>query len=253
MIITMSPAKSLDFETPAVIKKNTTPEFAESARYLNNILKNWSVDDIRDEMAINPKLAYQVYQYIQSFDMSRTPQRQAVFAYNGIAYLGLQPETFSKADWDFAQDHLISLSGMYGVLRPMDLIKPYRLEAKIRVENERGKDLYAYWTDTITEYLSKRMLADDNVWINLASNEYSKMVNKKALPKDATVITPVFKEQTSSGYKTIVVYTKKSRGTMSRFIIQNRLKKVEDLKHFDVDGYSFSPDLSKKNEWVFVR
>lgn len=249
----MSPAKNMDFETEATIKDSTVPEFLESAEYLNGLLRSWSADDIRDAMNINPKLAYQVYQYVQSFDMNRTPQRQAVLAYNGIAYLGLEAESFSKTDWEFAQDHLISLSGMYGPLRPKDLIKPYRLEASIKVANDRGKDLYAYWTDTLTEYLSKRMLADDNVLINLASNEYSKMINKKALPKGAKVITPVFKESIGDGYKTIVVYTKKSRGTMSRFIIQNKLKNVEDLKHFDVDGYSFSPDLSKNNEWVFVR
>ncbi|MDL2215196.1 peroxide stress protein YaaA [Dysgonomonas sp. OttesenSCG-928-M03] len=253
MIITLSPAKMMDFANPATIKKNSCPEFEKDAEYLNDLLKDWSVDDIRSAMSINPKMAHEVYQYIHSFDMSRTPRKQAALAYNGIAYLGLEAETFSKADWDFAQNHLISLSGMYGALRPMDLIKPYRLEAQIKVQNDRGVDLYAYWKDTITTYLSERLREDDNVWVNLASNEYSKMVDKKALPKDVTIITPVFKEQRGNGYKTIVVYAKKARGVMSRFIIQNKLKKVDDLKSFDVDGYSFSPDLSKKNEWVFVR
>ncbi len=253
MIITLSPAKMMDFVAPATIKKSTHPEFEKDAEYLNGLLKSWSVDDIRDSMSINPKIAHEVYQYIHAFDMDRTPRKPAVLAYNGIAYLGLDAETFSKSDWDFAQDHLVSLSGMYGALRPMDLIKPYRLEAQIKVQNKRGADLYAYWKDTVTSYLSDRLKKDDNVWINLASNEYTKMIDKKALPKDVTIITPVFKEQRGNSYKTIVVYAKKSRGTMSRFIIQNKLKKVEDLKHFDVDGYSFAPDLSKGGEWVFVR
>lgn len=253
MIITMSPAKSMDFENKPTINKHTLPEFLKDAEYLNGLLKSWSVDDIREAMNINPKLAYQVYQYVQSFDMERTSSKQAVLAYNGIAYLGLEAETFNQKDWNFAQDHLISLSGLYGALRPMDMIRPYRLEASIKVQNNKGADLYTYWSEKLTKYISDRMLADDNILVNLASNEYSKLINKKALPKGARVITPTFKELVGDRYKTIVVYTKKSRGTMSRFIIQNRLTDIEDLKHYDVDGYSYSPDLSKKDDWVFVR
>lgn len=249
----MSPAKIMDFESEATIKDSTIPEYIKDAEYLNGILKKWSVEDIQLAMTLNPKLAYQVYQFVQSFDLPKVSRKQAALAYNGIAYLGLEAESFTKQDWEFAQDHLVSLSGLYGPLRPMDEIKPYRLEASIKVENKRGKDLYAYWNDTITEYLSKRMLTDDNVLINLASNEYSKLINKKELPKDSRVITPVFKELVGDRYKTIVVYTKKCRGTMTRFIIQNKLTNAEDLKHFDVDGYSFSPDLSKGDQWVFAR
>lgn len=253
MIVTLSPAKSLDFDTAVSLKRGTKPEFEEDARYLNGLLKSWSAEEIQDEMKVNPKIAYEVRQFIQSFDMDRSTLRQAALAYNGIAYQGLQAETFRENDWEFAQDHLLSLSGMYGALRPMDMIKAYRLEAKIKVRNKRGLDLYAYWTDTVTQYLIKRLRQDDNIWVNLASNEYSKMINRKALSENVQIITPVFKELVDDNYKMIVVYAKKARGTMSRFIIKNKLKDVEDLKHFDMDGYSFSPDLSKGGEWVFIR
>lgn len=253
MIITLSPAKLMDFATSPTIKEHTTPQFSKNAKYLNDLLKDLSASQIKDMMSINPKQAHQVYQYIQSYNMERTPQKQAALVYNGIAYSGLVAETFAKEDWAFAQNHLIILSGLYGALRPMDLIKPYRLEAQIKLENEKGKNLYAYWTDTITEYFTKRLEADDNIWINLSSQEYTKVINKKALPEGTTIVTPIFKQDTEKGYKQIVVYAKKARGMMSRFIIQNRIKKVEDLKHFDAEGYSFAPDLSKGEEWIFIR
>lgn len=253
MIITMSPAKLLDFDSPSDIKKSTDLLFEKDSDYLNNLMKDFSPDNIREIMGVNPKIAHQVYQYIQSFEMKRTPRKQAAVAYNGIAFKGLDAESFTKEDWGFAQKHLVFISGLYGVVRPTDMIKPHRLEAQIKLPNERGNDLYAYWSETVTEYLSSQLQSDDNVWVNLASNEYSKVILKKNLPQGCTVITPTFKQQTDTGYKMIVVYAKKARGMMSRFIIRNRLKKVEDIKHFDVEGYSFSPNLSKKDEWVFVR
>jgi len=253
MIITLSPAKLMDFETPSNIKKHTTPQFSDSADYLNELLKNFSATEIKELMHINPKQAHQVYQYIQSFGMDRTPQKQAALAYNGIAYSGLVAKTFTKEDWDFAQEHLVIVSGLYGALRPLDMIKPYRLEAQIKLENERGKDLYAYWSETVTQYFAKRLQADDNTWVNLSSQEYTKVIDKKTLPKGTTIITPIFKQHTDKGYKQIVVYAKKARGMMSRFIIQNKLTKAEDIKLFDVEGYSFAPDLSKKDEWIFIR
>lgn len=253
MIVTMSPAKLLDFESSVSVEKSTKPLFEKDAVYLNGLMREYLPNDIKELMDINPKLAHQVYEYIQAFDMKRTPKRQAALAYNGIAFQGLEAETFTPQDWVFAQEHLLFISGLYGAVRPMDTIKPYRLEAKIKLENRKGKDLYAYWSDTVTKYLSEQLMADDNTWINLSSNEYSKVINKKALPKGCTIITPTFKQQTDNGYKMIVVYAKKARGMMSRFIVQNRLKNVEDIKHFDTEGYSFSPNLSKKGEWVFVR
>lgn len=253
MIITLSPAKLMDFETPVPIKESTTPLYEKEANELYKLLEKDSVSEISSLMSINPQLAHDVYQYIHAFPLSKTPRRQAAFAYNGIAYQGLNARTMSKDDLQFAQKHLIHISGLYGVLRPLDLIKPYRLEMQIALANNKGKNLYDFWTETISKYLAKQMEADDNIWINLASKEYAKAVNRKLLPKDHKVITPIFKQETDKGYKQIVVYAKKARGMMSRFIIQNRIKDIEHLKAFDTEGYAFAPQLSDEKEWVFIR
>ena len=253
MIITLSPAKLQDFESPLHITESTTPLHAKEAKMLYKSLEGISVSEIASLMSINPQLAHNVYQYIHAFPLSKTPQRQAALAYNGIAYQGLNAKTFSDKDWEFAQKHLIHISGLYGVLRPLDLIKPYRLEMQIPVVNNKGKDLYAFWSETISKYVAKQMKADDNILINLASKEYAKAIDKKLLPKGTLVITPIFKQQTDKGFKQIVVYAKKARGLMSRFIIQNRLTDVEHLKAFDTEGYTFAPQLSDDKEWVFIR
>jgi len=253
MIITLSPAKLLDFEGEIPLVEHTKPIYEKDANELYNSLKSASVSDIGKLMSINPQLAQGVYGYIHAFSLNRTPKRQAIFAYNGIAYKGLDVHSFSEKDLHFAQKHLIHISGLYGVLRPLDLIKPYRLEMQISLVNDRGKNLYDFWTETISKYMGARMEADDNVWINLASKEYAKVVNRKLLPKNHRVITPIFKQDTAKGAKQIVVYAKKARGMMTRFIIQNQLKKVEDLKAFDTEGYSFSAKLSKGDEWIFIR
>ncbi|MBD8388512.1 peroxide stress protein YaaA [Dysgonomonas sp. BGC7] len=253
MIITLSPAKLQDFEKPIHKKEATTPLYAKEAKELYKSMEGISVSEIASLMSINPQLAHDVYQYIHAFSLSKTPQRQAALAYNGIAYKGLDAESFTEKDWDFAQEHLLHISGLYGVLRPLDLIKPYRLEMQIPLINDKGKDLYAFWSDTISKYLAKEMKADDNIWVNLTSKEYAKAINRKLLPKGHRVITPIFKQQTDKGYKQIVVYAKKARGMMARFIIQNQLKDVEHLKGFDTEGYTFAPHLSDDKEWIFIR
>ena len=253
MIIIMSPAKLQDFETPAPTKEATTPLFAREAKELYKSMEGISTGEIASLMNANPQIAHDVYQYIHAFPLSKTPQKQAAFAYNGIAYKGLDTKSLTQNDLEFAQKHLVHISGLYGVLRPLDLIKPYRLEMQIPLVNNRGKDLYAFWTETITKYLAKEMKADDNILINLASKEYAKAVDKKLLPKGYRIITPIFKEHTNKGYKQIVVYAKKARGMMTRFIIKHQLKDVEHLKAFDTEGYAFSEQLSSEKEWVFVR
>ncbi|MEN9918094.1 MAG: peroxide stress protein YaaA [Bacteroidota bacterium] len=253
MIVSISPARLQDFETPTAMSKCTPPQFEKEAIYLNSILQSLSVQEIEKLMHINPKQALEVYQYVQAFEMKRTPKKQAALTYNGMAYLGLDAKTFTDDNWNFAQQHLIHFSGMYGALRPLDAIKPYRLEALIKLPNNKGKDLYDYWSSTLTTYLAQRLEADDNVWINLMSKEFTKLINKKSLGKEVSIITPAFKQQTANGYKQIVIYSKKARGMMARYIIQNKIKKVDDLKYFDAEGYSFAPDLSVKDEWVFVR
>jgi len=249
----MSPAKLQDFNKPAPIKEATTPLFAKEADMLYHSMEGITPGEIASLMDVNNQIAHDVYQYIHAFPLSKTPQKQAAFAYNGIAYKGLDAASFTKKDMQFAQKHLVHLSGLYGVLRPLDLIKPYRLEMQIPVVNDSGKDLYAFWSETISKYLAKEMKADDNILINLASKEYAKAVDRKLLPAGYRIVTPIFKQQTDKGYKQIVVYAKKARGMMSRFIIQHQLKDVEHLKAFDTEGYAFSEKLSDDKEWVFVR
>lgn len=253
MIITLSPAKLQDFETPVAIEKATNPLYEKEADELYASIRNLTVDEIAKLMHINNQLAQNVHRYIHTFSSKNTPKRQAIFAYNGIAYKGLDAHTLNEKDLNFAQKHLIHISGLYGVLRPLDLIKPYRLEMQINLVNNRGKNLYDFWSETISRYIAKAMEEDDNTWINLSSNEYSKAVNKKILPKDARIITPLFKENNGQGYKQIVVYAKKARGMMTRFIIENQLTDVEHLKAFDTEGYCFAPQLSNDKEWVFIR
>lgn len=253
MIITLSPAKLLDFETPVPYQKSTKPLFGKEAGELYHSLKGAGVEEIASLMDINHQLAQDVYHYIQAFDISKTPQRQAVFAYNGIAYKGLDAYTLSDKDIEFAQKHLIHISGLYGALRPLDMIKPYRLEMQIPLSNSRGKNLYDFWSEKVSNYMAKQMKDDDNIWINLSSKEYTKAVNRKLLSNGHKMITPVFKESRGNGYKQIVVYAKKARGMMTRFIIQNQLTDIEHIKGFDTGGYSFAPQLSDEKEWVFIR
>ncbi|SHE51454.1 peroxide stress protein YaaA [Dysgonomonas macrotermitis] len=253
MILTLSPAKMLDFTSDVSTKKTSQLLFEENSVEINDILRDLDVNEISSLMKVNPKQALEVYQYIQAFDMRRTSRKQAAAAYNGMAYLGLDAATFTSKDWDFAQDHLVILSALYGALRPLDMIKPYRLEMQAKLANSKGKDLYEYWGRDLTEYLNDRLSTDDNVWLNLSSNEYSKVINKNHLCKGVKIITPVFKEQSLQGYKQVTVYAKKARGMMARFVIQKRIKNIEGIKLFDSEGYSFSPNLSDEKEWVFVR
>ncbi len=253
MIITMSPAKLMDFDKKIPFDLKTTPLFINEADELIAELENFSVEEIKKLMDINFKLAMDTFQYIKAYHISRTPLKQAIYAFNGMAYLGLDAKTFSKDDIEYAQQHLVILSGLYGALQPMDMIKPYRLVMHAALENSSGKNLYTFWSEKLTKYLLERLNGDDKTWINLASAEYTKVIDKKKLPDNIQIITPVFKQQTATGYKQIVVYTKKARGMMVRFIIQNRISNAENLKLFDTEGYSFSEELSKKSEWVFIR
>ena len=253
MIITMSPAKLLDFDSDVSIKESSTPIYQAEAAELNALVKDIGVEDIASLMKINPQLARDTFEYIHTFGLPQTPKRQAVFVYNGIAYQGLDAATLTREDLSYAQDHLALFSGMYGLLRPLDLISPYRLELQTGLANKRGKNLYDYWSDALTKHLSKMILENGNIWINLSSNEYTKVIDCKQLPKGTQIITPIFKEARGNGYKQIVVYAKKARGMMARFIVQNRIENTEYLKAFDTEGYSYSEQLSNEQEWVFVR
>jgi hypothetical protein len=178
--------------------------------------------------------------------------RQAILAFNGDVYTGLDAKSFSEKDFAFAQQHMRILSGLYGLLKPLDLMQAYRLEMGKKLDNDRGSNLYQFWGDIITEHLNAAIEAQgDNVLINLASNEYFKSVKKKSLK--AEVITPAFKDWKNGQYKMISFFAKKARGLMARYIIENQITDVEQLKGFDVAGYQYSTELSKANDWVFTR
>lgn len=254
MLITISPAKTLDYESPIAIDMFTQPELLPESEKLIKTCRKLTPADIASLMKISDKLAGLNAARFGEWQPNFTPDnaRQAILAFKGDVYTGMQAETFSPADFEFAQQHLRMLSGLYGVLRPLDLMQPYRLEMGIRLKNSRGKDLYEFWGDIITQHLNKALAAQgDNILVNLASDEYFKSVNTKKL--DAEIIKPVFLDEKNGKYKVISFYAKKARGLMSRFIIQNKLTKSEQLSDFNLEGYQFDQAQSKGNELVFTR
>lgn len=254
MLHVISPAKTLDFETAPATSDYSQPRFLEHSQALIDELRHLTADDVSALMKISPKLGELNAQRFREWQQPFTPQnaKAAVLAFKGDVYTGMQAELFSHDDFAYAQQHLRILSGLYGLLGPLDLIQPYRLEMGTAFANARGKHLYAFWGDIITEALNRELAQQrDKVLINLASNEYWSAVNPKAL--DARVITPVFKDTKHGQLKIISFYAKKARGMMSAYLIQQRVDEVDALKAFDVGGYRFDASLSKGDEWVFTR
>lgn len=249
----MSPAKLMDFGSVEEKIKTTKPAFPEKTTELLAVCQKLSVEEIADKMKVNLDIARNVHTYFQTYNFSETPTRAAALAYNGIAYKGLNAHDFDTEDMDFAQKHLNLLSGFYGILKPFDTIKPYRLEFARKIYPDGYKNLYDFWQNEVNEYLSKRLAKDEKVIINVASNEYSKAVNTKLLPKGTRIIDINFLQQQGSNFKQIVVHSKKARGLMARFIIKNRLALAEEAKAFDYENYFFYPQLSTENKWTFVR
>lgn len=254
MLMVISPAKTLDYESPLATTRYTQPALLEKSQQLIEVARDLSPAQIASLMGISDKLAHLNADRFNSWQPEFTPDnaRQAILAFKGDVYTGLQAETFSDNDFDFAQRHLRMLSGLYGVLRPLDLMQPYRLEMGIKFASPAGKDLYSFWGELLTDTLNDA-LADqgDDVLINLASDEYFKAIKPKKL--QAQLIKPVFLDEKNGKYKVISFYAKKARGLMSRYIIQNQLQKPEQLKAFDVDGYTFDAASSNDSEWVFKR
>ncbi|MGB0467839.1 MAG: peroxide stress protein YaaA [Pontibacterium sp.] len=252
MLIVISPAKTLDYETTPVTNIYSQPVFLDHSAALIEQLKTLAVQDVAELMKLSDKLAslnvarYESWQ--PPFDTQNA--KQALLAFKGDVYAGMDAETFSEDDFKFAQAHLRILSGLYGLLKPLDLIQPYRLEMGTKLDNSRGKDLYQFWGTIITEALNQE-LAGEQVLINLASNEYFKATKAKNL--SGRIITPVFKDWKNGQYKIISFYAKKARGLMSRYIIQNRLEVPEQLKAFDLEGYRFAPNMSEGDTWTFIR
>ncbi len=254
MLIVISPAKKLDYETPSKTSVFTTPDYMGDSKQLIQRLRDFSALDLAELMKLSMKLAELNFDRYEAWKPKCTEKnaKQAILAFQGDVYQGLDAASFNAADFKFAQQHLHILSGLYGLLRPLDLMQPYRLEMGTRLSTDRGKNLYEFWGSTITEGLNKQLKKiKSKTLINLASNEYFKSVKTKEL--DADIITPAFKEFKNGDYKMIGIYAKRARGLMSRFIIKNKLKDPEALKEFDEEGYRFSSQLSKGNNWVFTR
>ncbi len=254
MIIVLSPAKTLDYDTPAHVPTYSQPDMLPQAQELIDQLRQVSPQDLATLMKLSDKLAALNVARYGSWQQPFTPDnaKQAVLAFKGDVYTGLDAENLSAEDLAWAQDHLRILSGLYGLLRPLDLMQAYRLEMGTKFANHKGKDLYQFWDQQITEALNSELTTDSApVLVNLASNEYFKSVKTKQL--EADVITPVFKDQKNGQYKVISFFAKKARGLMARWAIQQRLTDVEALKTFTDAGYYFSPEQSKAKEWVFLR
>jgi len=253
MLIVISPAKTLDFETLPVTQEFSEPDYLEQSALLIEKLKNYSVIDIASLMNLSDKLAglnlarYQTWQLPFNLDNAK----QAVLAFKGDVYTGLDAETLDPQGFNFAQTHLRILSGLYGILRPLDLMQPYRLEMGTKLVNKKGKDLYQFWGSQLREAIESETALEDGVLINLASNEYFKALQAKQL--NVRIITPVFKDLKNGQYKIISFYAKKARGFMSRYIIDHQINDPEQIKSFDSDGYRFSSELSKGDDWVFTR
>jgi cytoplasmic iron level regulating protein YaaA (DUF328/UPF0246 family) len=254
MLTILSPAKTLDFETEVRVAEETSPLFQKEANELVKLLREYKIDDLSKLMKVSYEIAALNVERFAHWHINgmNTQSKQALLAFKGEVYRGLQAESMSSDELKFAQRHLRILSGLYGVLRPLDRIQPYRLEMGTKLENGHGKNLYDFWGEKITEQLNKDLQKQkEQLLINLSSNEYYKAIDKKKIQGD--VITPVFKEKKGNTYKVIAVYAKKARGLMTRFIIDNRIEQSADLKAFDEGGYVFDSDLSTAKEWVFVR
>ena len=268
MQLLLSPAKLINFKDRTESVKGTNPLFLEKTNQLVEFCQSLSVNEIASLLKINLKMAHDVYGYFHTFHLNNELERSAAFAFNGIAFQGLNIHDFSTSQLSFAQKHLNIVSGLYGLLRPLDIIKPYRLDVSTRISpTENGVNnngnlsttypksnyLYGFWQRTVNKYLSEQLKRDDNTIINLSSSEYYKIIVPELLPDNMRMITIAFREQKAAGLKQVIVYAKKARGQMARFIVKNKINNVEDIKGFDTDGYFYYPAQSTPTEWMFVR
>ena len=254
MLMVISPAKTLDYQTPPVTQRYTQPEHLDHAQDLIVQLRDFTPRQIAELMHLSDQLAGLNAARFGSWTKTFTPEnaKQALLAFKGDVYTGLNAEDFSEADFDFAQTHLRMLSGLYGVLRPLDLMQPYRLEMGTRLATLRGNNLYDFWGERISGWLNDALAAQgDEVLLNLASNEYFSAVKRKVL--NARIIDTEFKDLKNGQYKIISFYAKKARGLMARYVIKQRLSNPEGLKDFAEQGYRYSAEHSTTDKLVFLR
>lgn len=254
MIITLSPSKGQDFTAPAKTKKSTTPVALDDSQLLIKELRKIKSGELQEMMSISENIANL---NVDRFKKFKTPfntsnAKQAIFAFKGDVYSGIDIENFSADDLAYAQKHLRILSGLYGYLRPLDLIQPYRLEMKTRLKNPRGDNLYQFWGESITERLNKELVKQQQpVLVNLASNEYFKSVKPKLLK--GRLLNINFKETKNGKTRVVAIFAKRARGMMADYILRNRIEKPEDLKKFKLGGYKFSKTDSDDTQWTFIR
>ena len=251
MIVILSPSKTQDFEHLNRTDLQTLPEFLYDTKELLEELQKKEIDELQEIMQISERLAFLNYNRFQDIQFPFNPEydRQAVVAFRGDVYEGLDSDTLTDEDLHFAQNNLRIISGFYGVLRPLDLIQPYRLEMKTPLKTARGKNLYDFWGKFLSDYFNTRY--ENDLIINLASQEYAKAVINRHFK--LKVVTPIFKEEKNGELKTVAVYAKIARGKMARYIIQNKIKQPSKLKLFEEEGYKFDIELSTNTEWIFTR
>lgn len=254
MLALISPAKTLDYESALPTDSHTLPRLLAHSQELIDVSRTLSASEIANLMSVSEKIANlnveRFRDWQADFDFSNA--RQALFAFKGDVYTGLDAYSLKDQDIDYAQQHLRMLSGLYGLLRPLDLMMPYRLEMGTKLKNPRGSNLYEFWGTIITDLINEDLAAaKSELLVNIASDEYYKSVKESKI--QAEIIKPVFLDQKNGKYKVISFYAKKARGLMARFIIENKLERAEDLKAFNSDGYYFDADSSLKGELVFKR
>ena len=254
MIVILSPAKTLDFKINCNTTKYTTPKFLEESNYLINELRKNDVKELSELMGISSKLSELNLKRYQNWniDFSLSNSKQSIFCFKGGVYIGLDVASFSEQDLLYAQDYLKIISGLHGVLNPFDLIKPYRLEMGTKLKNKKGKNLYKFWGEKITNYLNEHLeKSNSSILLNLASNEYFLSVVSEKIK--ANVVDVKFLDNKNGNYKTISFFAKKARGAMTSFIMKNKLQDVNSLKDFSGLDYSFDKSRSDEKLLVFIR
>ncbi|MFR2509121.1 YaaA family protein [Odoribacter laneus] len=253
MIIILSPAKSMDMSITSPLPQGTVPRFQKEAEYIASQIQDYSRDQLQTLLQISNKLTDINYERYQEFDRENTPAKPAILAYTGNVFQHIRPETFTQEDFQYAQKHLRIISTLYGLLRPLDLIKAYRIAFKIKIRGMQESNLYEYWRPKLTEPLIKEANQDDKIIINLASLDVLGALQIEKIQSEVRMITPEFKELRKGKYETIRTYAKMARGEMTRYILLNRIEKPERIQEFEWDGFRYCAELSEKDNYVWTR
>ena len=254
MLILLSPAKIQNFDKQNICEAHSLPHFMSEAQELVRIMQQLPRSELSKLLEINAQLTQLYADRYLNWHLPFTPQnaKQAILVFDGEVFRGLHANGFDATDFEFAQKSLLILSGLYGALRPLDLIQPYRLEVSSKLKTDYGNTLYQFWKKRLTDYVENHLLENQsNTIVNLASSEYFKAIDAKKL--NVRIVDVEFYQYKNDAYKQIVIYTKKARGLMANYIIKNKLLNADDMKGFDADGYWFSPQMSTNDKFVFVR